>query len=276
MIFLDASVLLAAEDSEDPNHPAAKALLRTGALGTLDLAVYELTNVAEVRWRDPQAGARLRERVWAIAELGVLVRVNRALAERTSELSRQHDISAYDAAYVAGAEQIGAPLASCDKRDLVSQGLAKLPGQLLGSLAKPCLSHCRASLRLVIMDAVSHDHVQVAAPAGCEREGGPTVSCGVYAKSRNRRGWVTRAACGSPSMHPIGADPPRGGSLHAKAETGEVSRTTLEIAPVLRLTSRQTARRSQPLSGRSGAWLCGKSAMQLVAGVDFELAEDLA
>jgi predicted nucleic acid-binding protein len=132
LIFLDASVLLAAEDLDDPNHPAAAALLTTGALGTLELAAYELTNVAEVRWRDPEASRRLRERVWAIAELGALVRVDRALAERTAELSREHSLSAYDAAYVAGAERVGAPLASCDERDLVSRGLAKLPHKLLG------------------------------------------------------------------------------------------------------------------------------------------------
>ena len=85
-----------------------------------------------MRWRDPAAGRRLRERVWAIAELGALVRVDRALAERAAELSRENVISAYDAAYVAGAERIGAPLASCDERDLVSHGLANLPHELLG------------------------------------------------------------------------------------------------------------------------------------------------
>ena len=132
MIFLDASVLLATEDLDDPNHPAASALLRSGGLGTLELAAYEVTNVAEVRWRDPEAGRRLRERVWAIAELGALVRVDRPLADRTAELSRRHSLSAYDASYVAGAERAGAPLASCDERDLVSRGLAKLPHELLG------------------------------------------------------------------------------------------------------------------------------------------------
>ena len=131
MIFLDASVLLAAEDLDDPNHQAAAALLKTGALGTLEFAAYEVTNVAEVRWRDPQASWRLRERVWAIGQLGVLVRVDRALAERTAELCRQNALSAYDAAYLAGAERIGAPLASCDERDLVPRGLARLPHELL-------------------------------------------------------------------------------------------------------------------------------------------------
>lgn len=130
MIFLDASVLLAAEDVDDPNHVAAAALLVGGALGTLELAAYEVTNVAETRWRDPQAGQRLRQRVWAIAELGTLLRVDRALSERAAELSRQHSLSAYDAAYVAAAERVGAPLASCDERDLVSRALAQLPHEL--------------------------------------------------------------------------------------------------------------------------------------------------
>jgi len=131
LIFLDASVLLAAEDVEDRHHMAAVQLLKAGALGTLELAAYEVVNVAEIRWRDQQASQRLRERVWAIAELGALVRVDRTLAERVAELSGEHQLSAYDAAYVAGAERIGAPLASCDERDLVSRGLALAPDELL-------------------------------------------------------------------------------------------------------------------------------------------------
>jgi predicted nucleic acid-binding protein len=133
LIFLDASVLLAAEDIDDRNHHAATALLATGSLATVDLAAYEVTNVAEQRWRDPEAARRLRERIWAIAELGILVRIDRELAERTAELSRQHSLSAYDAAYVAAAERIAAPLASCDERDLVSRGLAQLPHDVLRS-----------------------------------------------------------------------------------------------------------------------------------------------
>lgn len=133
MIFLDASVLLAAEDVDDANHEAAVALLRTGELATLELAAYEVTNVADVRWHNPEAGARLRDRVFTIAQLGTLVRVDRTLAGRVAELCRRETLSAYDAAYVAGAERIGAPLASCDERDLVSRGLAKLPRELVTS-----------------------------------------------------------------------------------------------------------------------------------------------
>jgi predicted nucleic acid-binding protein len=133
LTFLDASVLLAAEDLDDANHDAAAALLKTGALSTLDLAIYEVTNVAEVRWRDPAASIRLQERVWAIAELGILVRADQPLAERAAQIARQHGLSAYDAAYVAGAERLGVPLASCDQRDLISRGLARAPADLLSS-----------------------------------------------------------------------------------------------------------------------------------------------
>ncbi len=137
MTFLDASVLLAAEDVDDANHEASAALLRTGALSTLDLAVYEVTNVAELRWGDAAASLRLRERVWAIAELGTLVRVDEQLAERAAQIARQHGLSAYDSAYVAGAERLGIPLASCDERDLVSRGLARLPADLLSRRDPP-------------------------------------------------------------------------------------------------------------------------------------------
>lgn len=131
MIFLDASVLLAAEDTDDRHHVAATVLLRGGALATLDLAAYETTSVAAVSWRDPAASDRLRERVWAIAEFGALVRIDRSLAQRTAELAATHGLSAYDAAYVAGAERLGVPLASCDERDLISSGLAHPPAALL-------------------------------------------------------------------------------------------------------------------------------------------------
>ena len=132
MIFLDASVLLAAEDSDDAHHSAAVALLTVGALATLDLAVYETTNVATIRCCDPAAAERLLERIWAIAEFGALVRVDQALAQRTAEFAAAHTLSAYDAAYVAAAERLGAQLASCDERDLlISKGLAHPPAALM-------------------------------------------------------------------------------------------------------------------------------------------------
>ena len=131
MIFLDASVLLAAEDTDDAQHEAASALLRTGKLATLDLAMYETTNVAIARWNDPQAAMRLRQRIWMIAELGSLIRVDPDLGERIVQLAADKKLSTYDAGYVAGAQRLGVTLASCDQRDLVSAGLAELPTALI-------------------------------------------------------------------------------------------------------------------------------------------------
>lgn len=132
MIFLDASVICAVEDSSDRHHEAALALVRQGTpLATLDLAFYEVTNVAIRRWVDPDAATRLRAACTAIAEDGKLVRVTPELAEGVAGISAKHGISAYDAAYVAGARQVGAALASCDEADLVGPGLASLPGDLL-------------------------------------------------------------------------------------------------------------------------------------------------
>ncbi len=130
MIFLDASVLLAAEDIDDLEHDASLQLLRSGDLATLDLALYETTNVALVRWGDPDAAARLARRVWAIAEFGTLVRVDPQLGDEVAKLAVERSLSTYDAGYVAGARKLGVTLVSCDQRDLVGPGLAQLPSSL--------------------------------------------------------------------------------------------------------------------------------------------------
>ena len=132
MILVDAGVLLASEDSADAHHEDAVALLGAGIpLATIDLAAYEVTNVAEVRWRDPAAGERLRERIWLIAAFGRLVRVDRRLADLAAQIARERELSGYDAAYVAAADTLGVTLASCDERDLVRPGLAALPRDCL-------------------------------------------------------------------------------------------------------------------------------------------------
>lgn len=127
--LLDASVLLAAEDADDEHHVDAVRLLGSAdSLATLDLAFYEVSNVAVRAWRDHAAADRLRERVVALAEDGGLVRADAVLLTTAASVAEEHGISAYDAAYVAAARQSGAQLVSCDVRDLVSRGLAQLPG----------------------------------------------------------------------------------------------------------------------------------------------------
>jgi predicted nucleic acid-binding protein len=126
----DASVLLAGQDADDAQHAAAERLL-TGPdpVSTLDLAFYEVTNVALRAWRDAAAAKRLCGLVGAIAQDGGLVRIDGPLIAAAAAIAAAHELSAYDAAYVAGARATGASLVSCDARDLIRQGLAVLPSQ---------------------------------------------------------------------------------------------------------------------------------------------------
>jgi len=132
--LLDASVLLASEDPDDICHGAARQLLEGGdPLATLDLAYYEAANVAIRSWRDHAAARRLTERIAAVADDGGLVRVEASLVAHASTITEEHGISAYDAAYVAAARASNGQLVSCDVRDLVSRGLARLPGDAVPS-----------------------------------------------------------------------------------------------------------------------------------------------
>ena len=102
--LLDASVLLASEDSDDEQHVDASRLLRGGdSLATLDLAFYEVTNVAVRAWRDVAAAHRLRQRVAAVAEDGGLVHADAALLGDAVTVAEEQGISVYDAAYVVAA-----------------------------------------------------------------------------------------------------------------------------------------------------------------------------
>jgi predicted nucleic acid-binding protein len=128
-LLLDASVLLAALDPEDDHHDPARALLEdAGAtLATLDLARYEVANVAVRAWRAPESVAPLLAVVERLADDGGVLRSNDTLLTKATEIAEHHAISVYDAAYAAAADEGGHRLVSCDERDLVSKGLAVLP-----------------------------------------------------------------------------------------------------------------------------------------------------
>jgi predicted nucleic acid-binding protein len=128
----DASVLLAWEDRDDDHHEGAKRLLESEAqLVTLDLAWYEVTNVAITAWRDRDAARRVQRVVSALDDAGGLVRCDRSLIADAGDLAALHRMSAYDAAYVATAQRLGAHLVSCDLRDLVGPGFGVTPSQAL-------------------------------------------------------------------------------------------------------------------------------------------------
>jgi predicted nucleic acid-binding protein len=132
--LLDASVLLASEDTDDAHHLAAVRLLRgEDPLATLDLAYYEVANVAVRAWGDEAAAGRLSQRLAALGEDGGLVRADATLLQDAAQTAAASGISVYDAAYVAAARRAGAQLVSCDVRDLVSRGLARIPADAVGA-----------------------------------------------------------------------------------------------------------------------------------------------
>ncbi len=130
--LLDASVLLAREDLDDANHSQTVRLLGgPDPLATLDLAFYEVTNVAVRSWHDELAARRLWERLSALAEDGGLIRADSQLLRDATLIAEEHGISVYAAAYVAAARIANGQLVSCDVRDLVSLGLACLPSDAI-------------------------------------------------------------------------------------------------------------------------------------------------
>src|SRR3954453_339 len=128
-LFLDASVLLAAFDPEDDHHESSRALLEDveTTLATLDLARYEVANVAVRAWRAPESVAPLLAAIEKLADDGGVFTSADTLLARAAEIAERHTISVYDAVYAAAADEGGHRLVSCDERDLVSKGLAALP-----------------------------------------------------------------------------------------------------------------------------------------------------
>jgi predicted nucleic acid-binding protein len=128
-LLLDASVILAAFDRDDALHKQARTVLSksTVTLATLDLARYEVTNVAVRAWRAPKQVAPLLDAIERIANDGGVLLSTNTLLTRAAQIAQEHTLSAYDAAYVAAAAQAGGTLVSCDVRDLVGKGLADSP-----------------------------------------------------------------------------------------------------------------------------------------------------
>jgi predicted nucleic acid-binding protein len=131
-LLLDASAILAAFDSDDDLHDAAKAILVDPdvTLATLDLARYEVTNVAVRAWRDPGQVSPLLDAIDRISDDGGIVPATTTLLTRAAEIAERYTICVYDAAYVAAASQAGAALVSCDTRDLIGKGLGRSPADM--------------------------------------------------------------------------------------------------------------------------------------------------
>ncbi len=128
MLLLDASVWIAAADSDDTYHDSARALVIDVArpMGALDLTLYEIANVVGVVKGQREIAVRICQTLLKRSE-GALARVDKALVEQAIALAAEHKLTAYDAAYVAAARKHAWTLVSVDLKDLVRPGLAATP-----------------------------------------------------------------------------------------------------------------------------------------------------
>jgi predicted nucleic acid-binding protein len=128
MLLLDASVWIAATDSDDRYHPMARALVLDLArpIGALDLALYEIANVVGAIKGRHEIATRIIQTLLTRSE-GALARVDEALTGDAIALAAKHGLTAYDAAYVAAARKHAWTLVSADLKDLVEPGLALAP-----------------------------------------------------------------------------------------------------------------------------------------------------
>lgn len=125
---MDASVWASLADPEERFHPLAKDLLvdSKAAIGALDLTFFEVANAVGVKMQQPKRARWLSELI--VARCGDrLARVDPQLVAAAVEVAAQHELTAYDAAYVATARRHGWQLVSLDVRDLVSRNLAVTP-----------------------------------------------------------------------------------------------------------------------------------------------------
>jgi len=127
-LLLDAGVWAAVFDPADRFHASARSIVLNVdySLAALDLTLYELANVLGVKKKLPEKARDITQLV--IERCGSsLLRVDPPALSSAIRLAREHNLTAYDAAYVAAAKRQGWQLVSLDIRDLVSKGLAVTP-----------------------------------------------------------------------------------------------------------------------------------------------------
>jgi predicted nucleic acid-binding protein len=134
--LLDATVWVASSDRGNAHHRAASRLIRGAALGeitvaALDLTLYEVANVAVVKWKSDADAADL-VRLVRTACGDALERVDEQLVREASSLATDRGLTVYDAAYVAVSRRRGIRLVSADLADLVRLGLAISPEEAAG------------------------------------------------------------------------------------------------------------------------------------------------
>lgn len=131
-LLVDAGVWVAARDPEDRFHEASVALVSDlgQPVAALDLTLYEVCNVIGVRRREPVEAGYMSQLVISRCR-DQLLALDPELIDATLELAAEHELTAYDAAYVAAAKRKGMTLVSTDIADLVAKDLALAPDAAL-------------------------------------------------------------------------------------------------------------------------------------------------
>jgi predicted nucleic acid-binding protein len=126
--LIDAGVWVAIADPDDRYHAIAHSIVSdvAGSLAALDLTFYEVANVMGPKKGQPQEG-RVLSRLIAKRCGENLIAVDSDLIGSALEIAAEHQLTAYDAAYVAAARRHRWTLVSTDIADLVSKGLAVAP-----------------------------------------------------------------------------------------------------------------------------------------------------
>jgi predicted nucleic acid-binding protein len=136
-LLLDATVWVASTDVGDVDHEPASTLVQRAAdknidLAALDLTLYEVANVAVLKWKSPtQAAELVRLVVTACGER--VQRVDQELLREAGAVAADRRITVYDAAYVAASRRRGSQLVSADIADLVRPGFAITPAEAAGA-----------------------------------------------------------------------------------------------------------------------------------------------
>lgn len=117
---------VAATDEDDRFYTSARGIaVGDHELAVLDLTLYEVANVVTRRFKVAAPAIAAVHAV--LAACRHIVHVDTDMIAVTVSLAAEHDLTAYDAGYVAAAHRYDWTLVSTDIKDLVSRGLALAP-----------------------------------------------------------------------------------------------------------------------------------------------------
>jgi predicted nucleic acid-binding protein len=124
-------------EGEEETEPARYLLeahkARTIAIFVLDLTPYEVGN-ALLRGRATASAAQVATVLEALSEICPAVSTSPQQMRLATELAEQHNLTLYDAAYAASAQDRGATLVTLDSA-LLDAGLGVRPSDLVAQLA---------------------------------------------------------------------------------------------------------------------------------------------